>query len=52
MRFTQLKVGREFTLPRENNEITYKKINDNRHNNASYNGIVLSVHGCTEIKEK
>lgn len=51
MRFTQLKVGKQFTLPRENNEIIYTKVNENKHNNARYGNLIVSFHGCVEVKE-
>lgn len=51
MRFIQLSVGKKFSLPRENNEYIYTKINDNKHNNASGDDGIHSFHGCTQVKE-
>ena len=51
MRFTELKIGDKFSLPRENNAYIYIKLNENKHNNASTGGIVYTLHGCTQVKE-
>jgi len=51
MRFIELQVGKKFTLIRENDDtLVYLKINENKHNNATYNGMVISVHGCSQVK--
>ena len=52
MRFIELPVGKKFTLIRENDDtLIYTKINENKHNNATYdNGLLLSVHGCSQVK--
>ena len=51
MNFLELEVGKRFVLIRENdNRLVYIKLNENKHNNASYNGMVFSVHGCSQVK--
>ena len=51
MRFIELQVGKKFTLIREEDDrLVYTKINDNKHNNTTYNGMVFSVHGCSQVK--
>ena len=52
MRFIELKVGESFTLVREQDDtLVYTKINENKHNNATYdNGLLISVHGCSQVK--
>lgn len=51
MNFLELQVGKRFCLVRENdNTLIYTKINENKHNNATYNGMVFSVHGCSQVE--
>ena len=51
MNFLHLPVGKRFRLERENDEeLIYTKINDNKHNNASYNGMVFTVRGQSQVK--
>lgn len=51
MNFLELPVGKRFTLIRENDTtLIYTKVNDNKHNNATYNGLVFTVHGQSQVK--
>ena len=51
MNFLHLPVGAKFNLIRENDSrLVYTKINDNKHNNASYNGMVFTVYGQSQVK--
>ena len=50
MNFLHLPVGAQFTIIRENNNVIYTKVNDNKHNNAKdSSGNIFTIFGQTQV---